>query len=323
MLVTGATGFLGGAVCRLLQARGIRLLATGRDEAKLALLKAEGIETIQADLANVDPARFSQQIGIVQAVVHAAALSSPWGKKHAFEAANITATEHLLKVASIAGVQRFIMVSSPSVYFRFADQIGVREDLPLPDPVNFYADTKQRAEKLVAASSIGMRIVLRPRGIYGKGDVALLPRMLRAAVSGPLPLLRDGVALTDITHVEDVAEAVWSSLVCDLPEDQHTFNISGGEPLPLVKIIEQACRMNDIKLRWKRLPAGLVIKAARLLEIVHSVLPGHPEPRITAYSAGIIAYSQTLDISKAASELGWKPRISFDDGLHKTFGSLP
>lgn len=322
ILVTGASGFLGGAVCRLLKSRGLRPVANGRDVAKLQLLQADGIEIAVADLATIEPAGFARMIGPVQAIVHSAALSSPWGRRQAFEVANVSATEMLLQVASILNVSRFVLVSSPTVYFRFADQINLDETSPLPKPVNDYAATKQRAEVLVTSSTIRQRIVLRPRGIYGKGDVSLLPRLMRAASNGPLPLLRDGVAQTDITHVDDVAEAICAALYAQLPNGNHAFNISGGEPIRLVHIIEEACRINGITPRWRALPAGLVINAARLLEAVHSILPGHPEPKITAYSAGILAFSQTLDISRAAEHLGWRPQTSFEHGLRKTFGAM-
>lgn len=320
ILVTGATGFLGSHVCRLLKAHGFICLANGRDWTKLSQLEEQGFKTIRADLATMDPVHFAEQAGDLDAIVHSAALSSPWGRMEAFESANIAATRNLLQVARILNTKRFILVSSPTVYFRFADQLDLREDEPLPRPVNYYAGTKQHAEALVAESTIGMRITLRPRGIYGKGDVALLPRLMRAAASGPLPLLRDGVAQTDITHVEDVAEAIMACLGANLSDGSHTFNISGGEPLALVRIIGEACRMNGINPNWRRLPAGLVIGAARLLEAAHSILPGYPEPKITAYSAGILAYSQTLNITKAAQQLNWAPRINFNEGLFKTFG---
>jgi nucleoside-diphosphate-sugar epimerase len=144
----------------------------------------------------------------------------------------VAGTRAALAFARAGGARRFVHISTPSLYFRFRDQPGVREDAPLPSPVNAYTATKHLAEELVRAETGLDTLILRPRGLYGKGDMALLPRLLRAAQSGPLPLIRDGTAETDLTHVEDVVDAAIAAL--DAPESLATrvFNISGGEPCP-------------------------------------------------------------------------------------------
>ena len=323
IVVTGATGFLGGTLCRALKSAGCNPLAIGRDMSRLALLKREGIETLSADLADCDPAHLTGQISRPAAIVHAAALSSPWGRASEFRRANVDATRNIISAAALAGAERFVLISSPTVYFRFQDQFALGECAPLPAPVNAYAATKREAETTVASSGFAHRIILRPRGLYGKGDTALLPRLIRAARSGPLPLVREGIAQTDITHVDDVVSAIMATLLADLPMGTHVFNISGGEPLAMRYIISQACRMQNIEPHWRRVPALVLINAARLLEKAHALMPGYPEPKITAYSAGILAYSQTLDISAAARVLGWQPRVSFEDGLRRTFAGAP
>lgn len=320
ILVTGATGFLGNALCHALKQKGYFPIALGRQADKLAALKAAQIETVQADLAQADPAVLAKQIGKIGMIVHAAALSSPWGRQQEFELANVTATENVIRMARLADARRIVLVSSPTVYFRFEDQWNVVESSPLPTPVNVYAATKRRAEELVGKCAIPSKIILRPRGIYGKGDTSLLPRLLRAAQSGPLPLVRDGIAQTDITHVSDVVSAIIHALEYDGGEGARFFNISSGEANRLTEIISRACELNNITPRWRKVPASLLVNASRLLEQVYKRLPGYPEPRITAYSAGLLAYSQTLDISAARTELGWQPKVGFTEGLRKTFG---
>ena len=191
-MVTGATGFLGGALVRLLSERGHEIIATGRDEKKLAALADARVKTIALDLASDRLPSLA-----CDAMVHCAALSSPWGRKSAFHRANVLGTRGALTLARSAGARRFVNISTPSVYFRFRDQIGVREDAPLPAPVNAYANTKRQAEQLVLAAEDLDPIVLRPRGLYGPGDTTLLPRLLAAAQKRPLPLMNSGRAATD------------------------------------------------------------------------------------------------------------------------------
>ncbi|TIW38369.1 MAG: NAD-dependent epimerase/dehydratase family protein, partial [Mesorhizobium sp.] len=129
-----------------------------------------------------------------------------------FEAANVAAMRNILDFATRQGISRFVHISSPSVCFAFRDQLDLAEDAALPDPVNHYARTKREAERLVLAAPAIHPVVLRPRGIYGAGDRALLPRLIKAAKNRPLPIFRDGRARIDLTHVDDVVDAVMVAL---------------------------------------------------------------------------------------------------------------
>ncbi|WP_296817416.1 NAD(P)-dependent oxidoreductase [Brevundimonas sp.] len=319
VLVTGATGFLGGRVVAALVARGDEVVATGR-----AVDRAPGgVSFVQADLAGAGAPERLQTIGRVDAVVHAAALSSPWGPWPAFRRANVEGTDAALAAARRLEARRFVFVSSPSVAFRFADQFGVLEADPLPKPVNAYARSKQAAEERVLAARDVGPIVLRPRGLYGAGDTALLPRLIRAARSGPLPLLRDGQARTDLTHVDDVAAAVIAALDAPSEAEGAVFNVSGGEALSVVAVAETAAARAGVAVRWRSVPVAAALAAARTAETLWSLAPGRPEPPITAYGIGLFAYSQTLDLTAARERLGWSPGISWEEGLDRTFRSAP
>jgi nucleoside-diphosphate-sugar epimerase len=315
-MVTGATGFLGSHLVRALLAEGHEVVATGRDVAKAPA----GCSFVAADLTRSDDLdRLIEPAGHVDAVIHAAGLSSPWGSRQAFHSANVEGTRNALKLARACRARRFVHISTPSVYFRFRDQVGVKETEPLPPPVNAYAASKREAEKLVLDEPAIEAIVLRPRGLYGKGDTALLPRMIAVAARRPLPLLRGGRAVTDITHVEDAAAAVLAALEAPSSAAGSVYNISGGEPLPLRQIIEEACARCGIRPRWRAMSTRVALGLARAAEWTCAALPGRPEPPITAYGIGLLAYSQTLDIHAARRELGWAPLIPFSRGLDLTF----
>ncbi|MEZ5997333.1 MAG: NAD(P)-dependent oxidoreductase [Hyphomonas sp.] len=319
-IVTGATGFLGGAVARRLLEEGEPVIAIGRNREKLAVLADRGASTLDLDLTR---ACTPGTLPDASYCVHCAALSSPWGTRQQFEAANIEGTRHMLTLARAAGVQRFVHISSPSIYFRFADQELVHEASPLPPPVNAYADTKARSESLVLDDEALDSVVLRPRGLYGPGDTALLPRLLRTARRRPLPLMRGGTAATDLTYVDDAVDAILAAMRTG-PLPERIFNISGGEALSIRTIAERAAAKADVAVRWRHLPWSAVQLAARISEAVCAALPGRPEPFVTAYGAGLFAFRQTLDLTRARELLGWTPRISFEEGLARTFsGSAP
>jgi len=320
VLVTGATGFLGGVLTRRLKSLGHDVVATGRDPAKLAALAGAGVETLALDLAQ---SCAPQSPIACDGVVHCAALSSPWGSRAAFYQANVVGAQSALQLARAAGARRFVLISTPSVYFRFQDQVGVREDAPLPPPVNAYADTKRQAEKLVLAAPDLDPVVLRPRGLYGPGDTTLLPRLIAAARSRALPLMNGGRAATDLTYIGDVADAACAALNVSAPLRQRVFNISGGQALNVRDVAERAAKSARCAVRWRAMPAWLVLAYARAGEAICNMLPQRPEPAITAYGAALFAFTQTLNIEAAKAQLGWSPRVSFDEGLARTFAGAP
>ena len=316
VLVTGATGFLGGALTRRMLLDGVRVFALGRNQEKLSELESLGATTLPCDLADLPD---DMQPDACDVVVHAAALSSPWGRAVDFERANVAGTANALRLAERVGARRFINISSPSIYFRFADQDRLREGDPLPAPVNAYADTKRRAEDLVSGASAFETVTLRPRGLYGPADTALLPRLLKAAKTRPLPLMRGGEAATDLTYIDDVIESILAAMVAPSSASGQAFNISGGVALPVKMVAEQAGAKAGIIVRWRQVPWQLVRGFATASERVCAILPQRPEPVVTAYSAGLFAFRQTLNIQKAEQLLGWRPKVSFDEGLEKTF----
>lgn len=317
-LVTGATGFLGGELARRLHTEGCDVIATGRDEGKLSALPTPLKNKLALDLSTIDPADLRGPLAGITHIVHCAALSSPWGRRADFERANVVATDKVIALAAMLEVEHLVQISTPAVYFRFQDQLNIAEHATLPKPINEYARTKAIADRRVLASGLPHTII-RPRGIYGAGDTALLPRLIRAARTGPLPRFRDGRAVTDITHVTDVVEAILSVIRQPAQAIGRTFNISGSEALPIRHIVDQAAAASGITARWRDLPVMPVLAAVRAAELAARLHPARPEPRVTAYGLGIFAFSQTLDLSKARRHLQWRPRIPFAEGLMRTF----
>ncbi|ENN86857.1 NAD-dependent epimerase/dehydratase family [Rhizobium freirei PRF 81] len=320
VIVSGATGFLGNRLCAFLQENGHEVIGLGRNVDKGRHLEARGTRFVSVDVSASPSESMLKKLGHADVFVHAAGLSSAWGSRATFLQANVAGTRHALTMARAAGVRRFVFISSPSVTFRFSDQADLREDTHLPIPVNAYAESKQIAERDVLAASDLSPIILRPRAIYGRGDVALLPRLIRAAEKGPLPFLRGGRASTNLTYVDDVVRGIVCAM--DAPQEiaGRTYNIAGDEALPLRLIIESAAARAGIKVRWRAIPWPLALGAARLAEAVALLRPDKPEPVMTAYALGTLAFTQTLDISAAQREIGFKPQIRFEQGLHRTFG---
>ena len=314
VLVTGATGFLGGAVCAHLRAAGgWDVTATGRNAGKGADVGADRF--VPADLTD-----HGAVVGLVrdqEAVIHCAALTSPWGRRVDFERANIAGTAALLAASVAAGVRRFVHVSTPSIYGEHVHREGLTETSPLPArPVNEYARTKLAAERLVLAAKDRLEVVvLRPHALIGVGDAVLLPRLVRAASTGRLRIIGDGRARTDLTCVENAALACRLALEGDAARvGGETFNVTNGEPMGLWEALGQFLAAAGLPTPRGRVPFAVVWAGAALAEAWSRHVSGR-EPVLTRYGAGVLAFSQTFDIGKARRVLGYQPMIPLAEGL--------
>ncbi|MFN5596861.1 MAG: NAD-dependent epimerase/dehydratase family protein, partial [Bacteroidota bacterium] len=201
LLVTGASGFLGGrTAAHFAGVPDFLVRATSRSTKKAGVLTQLGCEFVPGDLTDAN--FVSTLVAGIDIIVHCAALSSPYGIKSAFESANIIATETLLQAARNAGVSKFIFISTPTIYVDLTSKFNVKESDPLPrKPVNRYAETKLLAEQIVLSNNTQaiQTLALRPRAIIGAEDTVIFPRVLNAYEKGKLKIVGRGDNLCDLT----------------------------------------------------------------------------------------------------------------------------
>lgn len=315
ILVTGASGFIGSHVAVQLATRGHRVVATGRSRDRLQMENGSADRTAVADLCT-DP--LEPLTDGCDAVVHCAALSSPWGSAEDFRLANVVATERLLAASRDAGVRRFIHLGSPSIYFRFCDQYQIGEDFTAPRRwITEYARSKWESELSVRAATTSRMgtIVLRPRAVFGERDRAILPRLLAVASRGWFPLFHQGNAMIDVTHVSNLAQLVGDCVEADVAADGRAYNITNAEPVSVRDLVSTLFSALDIKPRLVAVPRRVARTLAGLAEQSARLRRGRPEPRMTRYGVGVLGYSQTLDITRVQRELDYQPRVSVRAGI--------
>jgi 2-alkyl-3-oxoalkanoate reductase len=317
VLVTGASGFVGRHLVTELARRGVLVRAQGRRADRIPALA--GLSPVVAALDQT--AALAAAAEGCDAVVHCAALSSPWGRRADFVAANVDGTSALLRAAAQAGVRRFVHLSSPAVCFAGDDLVNVPETPPLlSGHLSAYGQTKAVAELLVhdAADTLET-VILRPKAIYGPGDTAIVPRLLAAARAGRLRQIGDGRNLVDITYVDDVVASICCALTSTRAVGQ-VCTITGGEHVPLWDMIRELLRGTGLPSPSGSVPLAVALPVARGLELLAAVTGR--EPTLTRYSVAILARTQTYDITRARDLLGFVPQIRASIGVARTIDAL-
>jgi nucleoside-diphosphate-sugar epimerase len=315
ILVTGGTGFLGKQLALRLHSLFHNVTVLGRNQLIGQELIAKNIQFLNVDLRDKN--------GIIAAcqgqdyIFHCGALSSPWGKYQDFYDTNVLGTTNIIQGCQIHHVKRLIYVSTSSVYFDFSHRLNIPENTPLPTPINAYSQTKQLAEQEInQAYQQGLPVItIRPRGIFGSGDTAILPRLIRASTKTGIPLINQGKASIDITYIDNVVDAL---LLCQNAPDHllgRVFNITNGEPIYIADLLEMLFSKLNYSCKLKPISYNTAYGIASLMELIANTILWGREPVFTRYTVGLLAFSQTLDITAAVQELGYKPRVSIEEGL--------
>ncbi|MBD8078628.1 NAD-dependent epimerase/dehydratase family protein [Cellulosimicrobium arenosum] len=316
VLVTGASGLLGGAVARVLAARGDQVRTFQRRPSGVA-----GVEDVAGSL--VDPRAVAAAVTGADAVVHLAAKVSLTGDPAEFAAVNVDGTRTLLDAAERAGVRAFVQVSSPSVAHLGDSLVGVGAGPADPRRARGeYARTKAAGELLALARDGGtLRVVaVRPHVVWGPGDTQLVERVVDRAARGRLPLLGHGAALIDTTYVDNAADGIVAAL--DRLGDRtdvvggRAYVLTNGEPRPVADLLTGICRAAGVEPpRW-RVPAGLARTAGGMVEAAWRVRPGADEPPMTRFLAEQLSTAHWFDQRETWSDLDWTPATTIDEGLH-------
>lgn len=306
VVVTGASGFVGQALVKLLSANpGMKVSALSRG----AKAVEAAIEFVQVgDFATSD---FSRVLAGVDCVIHAAARVHVMSDSSAsplleYRSVNVLGTLNLARQAAEHGVKRFIFLSSAKVCGE-ASPVGeaFSADQP-PAPVDPYGISKMEAEQGLRALAVetGMEVVIiRPVLVYGPGVKANFRSMMNWLAKGvPLPLgaidnKRSLVAL------ENLVDLIVTCIDHPAAANQ-TFLVSDDEDVSTTELLRRMGRALGKPARLVPVPVGLLQGFAALLG-----------KRDTAQR---LCGSLQVDISKTKSLLSWTPAVSLDEALART-----
>lgn len=320
VLVTGATGFVGGQLTRRLLADGHRVRALARSP--MPELEKLGAEVMRADIA--DEAAMRAACAGVTTVFHTAARVGIWGPRAEFERTNTGGARAIVAACRAAGVRHLVFTSSPSVAFNHADLAGVDESAPLG--TDFcgadYPRTKAEAERLILAANEPGRLAtcaLRPHLIWGPGDQNLIPRVVARARTGRLRIVGEGKNRVDLTHITNVVDAhvlAGAALArADSRAGGRAYFITNGEPVELWPWINDLLRQLDVPAINKRISLPAAERVGAISEFLWRTLRLRGEPPMTRFVAAELAHDHWFDISAARHDLGYAPRVTMAEGL--------
>jgi len=319
ILVTGGGGFLGQALCRGLRERGHEVASFNRGH--YPQLDAMGVTQHHGDLADRDAVLAAAEG--VEAIFHNAAKAGAWGDYEGYHRANVLGSGHVIEACRAHGIGRLVYTSTPSVTHRAthpveggtADSVPYGEDLKAP-----YASTKKIAEQMVLAANgpALATVALRPRLIWGPGDNQLLPRLVERARAGRLRLVGSGDNRVDTTYIDNAAQAHFDAFDHLAPGAAcagRAYFISNGDPRSMRETVNALLQAADAPPVDATLPFGVAYAIGVACEGLWTVLPLKGEPPMTRFLAEQLATTHWYDMGPATRDFGYRPRVSFEEGL--------
>ena len=306
VLITGANGFIGNTLMRYYKQQGTAVIGVD--------LHGNGDDIIQGDIAN--PETISHLLEQCDVIVHTAALVSNAMKDSDMWRVNVLATRNLIAAAKHHKVRRFVQISSIVAYGNTA-QGELDEDYPVHADGGSYVLTKLASEHavLAAQASGGIEVViLRPGDVYGPGSRPWIIAPLEAIAKSQFMLPAKGEGFFRPVYVDDLIRGI---------------DLAVRHPAAAGEIFNLSCEgyittkeyfASHYQWLGKKGPMLVSTKVALAVSAIASKvadLMGNLNEASPATVAQL-ATKSWFSIKKAERILGWKPEISFEEGIKRS-----
>jgi nucleoside-diphosphate-sugar epimerase len=310
-LVTGATGFLGGALARRLAADGVKVKALARRPNRDRYISGiDNIEIVSGDI--MDAARMNEVTQGCDVVFHVAA--GLGGTYQAQYQTNVEGTRHVILAAENAQVKRLVHVSTIAIYGIPDGTIPVITEDTEPrfcrTPYNL---TKREGEKVLIAAAKNVEYsIVRPAMIYGANSALWTKTLFNIARRNPAPFVGNGSGNAHPIYVEDVADMML--VLATHPKAVGEIFHCAPDPAPTWREWLMGYSALVGHQNWLSLPAPLLIALGYPIEAT-LILRGQPfdTPQSIRYLTKRLVYS----MQKAREKLNWQPKVSLAEGIQK------
>jgi nucleoside-diphosphate-sugar epimerase len=319
ILVTGATGLLGSALCPVLRQAHHEVRAMVRSTSDRALVDTRGMELVRGNV--LEPGSLLGAVRDVDAVVHAAA-ALPGRSVEALRRVIVDGTHALLDaLRQHAPSARLVHISSVTAGGFGTSQHPLREDM-VPRPATSYGRTRLEAEEVVREHGRrGPATILRMCTLYGPRD-RLLPPLYRSIAFGLTPLPDAGDMELSLLHADDAARAVARLLETPEPLDP-VYYVADDRPVSWKRMcgVIQATLRRSVSVPVV-IGRGLLVRAEALLEL-SSRLPRRLERRIPDALCPdtirlLLGRGLVCDGTALRERTGWVPQNDLSRGMRRT-----
>lgn len=299
IIVTGATGSLGGVITRHFATSGHSVIATGR-VAKPPTELLKYAKYIQADITK------PYSLPKADVCIHAAALSDDKAQLKDLLITNELGTQNTLEAAR--DCKKFIHISSSSVYL--PSNVSLKEDVAGKQnnkQLSAYGFSKLKSEEIIRKNFAQKTcFILRPRALYGVGDKMILPRILKLEKNGCIKHPGSMEINISLTHYTNLMQAIDCCLVSD-KTGIHTYNVADEQKYVFIDVIRKITQaLYGKKLNEKQVPISVI-----------RMLSWFKINGITPLLVRSFTQDMTLDISKIQKELHYKTVIDLEDSLNE------
>lgn len=313
VLVTGATGFTGGALARKLTERGNQVVALVRKTSNTSALEALGVELIYGDIS--DAAAVSKAAEGVEIIYHIAAVYRTAGHPDEYyESINVDGVQNIIDAARLHKVSRAVHCSTIGVHGDI-EEIPSNEESPF-NPGDIYQRTKLAGEELFAtAMNDGLEgAIFRPGAIYGPGDLRLL-KMFKQIKRGFFPLFGGGANLYHLSYIDDLCDGI---ILCGEHPNAvgERFILCSNEYSSMKELGATIAKHLNVKAPTFAPPVGPLMLAAKICETLCKPLGINPP--LHTRRVEFFIKSRAFDNTKARKLLGYDPKISTEEGTKRT-----
>lgn len=314
VLVTGATGFTGGYLCRRLIAQGYSVKGLALPEMDIRELEKTGVEVVVGDLCKKET--LIPAVENVDYVYHIAAVYREQNiPRKLFFDVNVEGTKNLLEAAQEAGVKRFIHCSTVGVQGEIKEAPATEETSY--NPGDYYQESKMQGELLALDFFRKQKlpgVIFRPVGIYGPGDDRF-KKLFRYIAQGKFRMFGSGKILYHLTYIDDLIDGIL--LVGETPGiEGEIFTLAGKRYTTLNELVQTIADVLEVPLSKQHYPVWPVWLAGAICEFV--CLPFRIQPPIYRRRVDFFMKDRAFDIGKAKRMLDFTPKVDLKTGLSRT-----
>ncbi|MCF8258146.1 MAG: NAD-dependent epimerase/dehydratase family protein [Flavobacteriales bacterium] len=316
VLITGATGFIGGHLSSACLLKGWQVRAfVLPDDAGARTLTDAGVDVRYGDIA--DALAVEHAADGTDIVFHCAGMVTDWAPEELFRKVMVTGTENVCRAALIAGA-RLVHISTNDVFGRIEGRT-IMEDMPLRPWGEPYPDFKIKAEEIVWKFHRELDLqatMVYPCWVYGPGDRTFVPLLADAIVKKEMVYWRKDVLVWP-TYVQNLVDVLL--LISEKEEaNGQGFLVHDGESTTLEKFCSRIAETMIVPAPWLRIPYPVAYAAALLMEWVWRTGRFKSRPLLTTYAVKNLGSRFSYSIDKAESLLNWKPKTTHSEGMNTT-----